>query len=793
MAKSKGISIPIKMDVKGARSELKMLSKEISKTIGKITSANKHLTRSAKESTKEINKQNTALKRENTTLNKNTNAWKRNTRALKENQRGQKKVTQASQGTQKALGGVLGSMKNLKGLAIRGGVWGAFAVGTIKATKSMISATKEMELLEVQFKTLLGSQGEAQKRMADLSKMASETPFELGEIARASRVLETLTKGALSTGEGLRLVGDASATTGSDFENLAMWVGRAYDGLQSNRPVGEAMMRMQELGLVSGEARNEIEKLQKAGKGKEAWKILESQLQRTSGGMKSLSQTAEGLESTTRDLVKEFWRQADASLGVSKTYKTLLGWGIKILNNVNETIEAERNLSELREREKQSEIYKAISRRALLQRQMYLDEANGIEENTKRREKINTLNRAIHKFAMKYGIDENELKERSNRASLNVWKALRDSNGQAKWAVDLAKQKVAVFEKQLKIAKDLNKEETTKKVAPKSPGGGGGGSSEADDIKKIVQAQKDWTSAVRQHTNAVAERQKRRQQTTPTQSADPMSDDTQSVQRDLNKKIQRFRDFKEIYKIEHKEMTGFVIDDATRRASNEIEILDQKFKKQRALYDKYNLSTLELDKRYAKQRQNIALKTTRFQVSMYTRAGDMIVQDMQHIFGETKALAVAQATIKGIQSAVNSFEFGTRLGGPVLGGIMAGLSTTATIAQISKMKSQNFATGGLPTGKNANVIMNERGQESILNASATARLGRENIDRLNRGQDIQNQGGNTTPSEMKVTYNPTINITGTGDSGQILSILDQEREQFGEMISDMWRRGFVNV
>jgi len=171
----------------------------------------------------------------------------------------------------------------------------------------------------------------------------------------------------------------------------------------------------------------------------------------------------------------------------------------------------------------------------------------------------------------------------------------------------------------------------------------------------------------------------------------------------------------------------------------------------------------------------------------------MIVQDMQHIFGETKALAVAQATIKGIQSAVNSFEFGTRLGGPILGGVMAGISTTATIAQISKMKSQNFATGGMPTGKNANVIMNERGQESILNASATARLGRENIDRLNRGQDIQNQGGNTTPSEMKVTYNPTINITGTGDSGQILSILDQEREQFGEMISDMWRRGFVNV
>ncbi len=45
-----------------------------------------------------------------------------------------------------------------------------------------------------------------------------------------------------------------------------MWIGRLYDGLQSGRPVGEAMMRLQELGVISGDTRNQIENLQKSAR-----------------------------------------------------------------------------------------------------------------------------------------------------------------------------------------------------------------------------------------------------------------------------------------------------------------------------------------------------------------------------------------------------------------------------------------------------------------------------------------------------------------------------------------------
>ncbi len=190
--------------------------------------------------------------------------------------------------------------------------------------KSFLNASSEVENLETEFKVLLKSADDARGRIKELAKFAESTPFEMKQVAQASKILETFTKGALSTGDALRTVGDAAAITAEkDFANLAMWVGRAYDGLQNNRPVGEAMMRLQELALVSGEARGQIEKLQKEAKGKEAWNVLWSELQKAKGGMVELSETATGLESTIRDQLKSAMRQfMDA--GAWDAYKNTL-------------------------------------------------------------------------------------------------------------------------------------------------------------------------------------------------------------------------------------------------------------------------------------------------------------------------------------------------------------------------------------------------------------------------------------------------------------------------------------
>lgn len=214
---------------------------------------------------------------------------------------------------------------------------GAFALmsGTVAGVfvKSLISASSEMETLETKFKVLLGDTESAKARMQELSKFASTTPFQLNEIANASRVLQTLGGTALATGDSLRMVGDASAISGESFENLAIHIGRAYSGLKANRPIGESLARLQELGLVSGETRNQIEDLTKQAKGTEAWKVLQTELKKSEGGMKALSKTFGGLASTLKDQFAEALRQIskggffdDIKSGLSSVVKTMADW-----------------------------------------------------------------------------------------------------------------------------------------------------------------------------------------------------------------------------------------------------------------------------------------------------------------------------------------------------------------------------------------------------------------------------------------------------------------------------------
>jgi len=205
------------------------------------------------------------------------------------------------------------------GLVAGGVAKGIDLIGT--AIAKSLGPSMEMEKLQVQFKVLLGSTGEAKKRMEELAKFSDTTPFELSEVAKASKTLETLTRGALSTGKGLTLVGDAAAASGVPFDELSVHIGRLYDGLDSGRPVGESLSRLQELGLISGETRGEIEKLQKEGKkGPEVWGVAEKALGQYSGMMAEQANTMEGLASTMQDSLSGVLREfGNALLPDAKT------------------------------------------------------------------------------------------------------------------------------------------------------------------------------------------------------------------------------------------------------------------------------------------------------------------------------------------------------------------------------------------------------------------------------------------------------------------------------------------
>lgn len=187
----------------------------------------------------------------------------------------------------------------------------ALLTTAVQTLKRAIMKGAEMEGFTAQFKTLLGSVEEAKKRMDELSKFAASTPFALPEIAAASRVLETLTNGAMSTGEGLRIVGDAAATAKRPFEEIAVVIGRVYAGIQQgSNTIGAEINRLIELGLVSNETKIKLQGLMEAGKkGGEVWAIVAQDLGRFSGQMEEMSATLEGKLSTMGDAFDEMLRR----------------------------------------------------------------------------------------------------------------------------------------------------------------------------------------------------------------------------------------------------------------------------------------------------------------------------------------------------------------------------------------------------------------------------------------------------------------------------------------------------
>lgn len=205
-----------------------------------------------------------------------------------------------------------------------------------RETRQAMNEAADRETLETAFIPILGSAKAARERMAELADFAAHTPFQLPGIASASKVLESLTDGALSTGDGLRLVGDTASACNSAIEDMAVTIGRLYSGLDSGRPVGEAMQRLQELGAISPDVRAKLEALQAAGKkGSEVWKVAADELAKFSGGMELQAATWNGKISTLADA----WALVRAEFGrpINDALKPLLDSSTAKIEKLAET------------------------------------------------------------------------------------------------------------------------------------------------------------------------------------------------------------------------------------------------------------------------------------------------------------------------------------------------------------------------------------------------------------------------------------------------------------------------
>lgn len=169
-----------------------------------------------------------------------------------------------------------------------------------------------VEQQQVSFEILLGSADAATERIRELIQFSTVTPFLPESVIATAKVLENLTKGALSYGKGLRIIGDTAAAISKgdlneSLQQTSFWIGRLYAGLQSGTPVGEATLRLIELGAISGETARELNELAREAQGTEgAFQLIEEHFDRFSGSMERQSLTFTGLMSTMTGALNQF-------------------------------------------------------------------------------------------------------------------------------------------------------------------------------------------------------------------------------------------------------------------------------------------------------------------------------------------------------------------------------------------------------------------------------------------------------------------------------------------------------
>ncbi len=211
-------------------------------------------------------------------------------------------ATAATGGMTAAVGGLRGAIGSL--MTMMAPLLAAFSA--IAAVKMGLGFSADIETANVQFEVLLGSTEKAEARVKELYDFAAKTPFQFPEVLAASKLLQTFGGTALATGVNLTMVGDMASASGAQFSEIAMWVGRAYDAIQTGRPFGEAAMRLQELGLMTGATRNKLEQLNGSGqKGDAVWKVFTDSMGRYTGMMDKMSVTFTGLLSTVMDTLNQ--------------------------------------------------------------------------------------------------------------------------------------------------------------------------------------------------------------------------------------------------------------------------------------------------------------------------------------------------------------------------------------------------------------------------------------------------------------------------------------------------------
>ncbi len=183
----------------------------------------------------------------------------------------------------------------------------------------------------------------------------------------------------------------------------------------------------------------------------------------------------------------------------------------------------------------------------------------------------------------------------------------------------------------------------------------------------------------------------------------------------------------------------------------------------------YKTRTAELEAHYAKEIElaggnkaridalNSDLAAKKSQLAEQQAAEEQAIK--KKTFGIEQSLSIVEATMNGAVAITQALASAP----PPFNYALAASVGVATAAEIALIKSQKLAAGGSAIGRNAIVMMNEKGEEKVLNAEATKTAGNSFVQSLNSGKSMQ-EALSSAGRGYGSMANVTINVSGFIDS-----------------------------
>ncbi|WP_404989069.1 tape measure protein [Clostridium culturomicium] len=239
-----------------------------------------------------------------------------------------------STGAEKGVSSLGGKLSNVAkgGLKIFTGAVAAAGTAITGLGAIGVKFNSDMEQYMASFETMLGGAEAAVKHLDELKKFASKTPFEIGDLAKASQTLLAFGANVEDVTPILKMLGDISLGNKEKFNSLALVFGQVQS---QGKLMGQDLMQMINAGFnplqviseQTGKSMADLKEEMSDGlitydMVTEAMQIATSEGGQFAGAMEKQSQTAGGLFSTLKDNFKTL--VGDVFIPLSESIKTTI-------------------------------------------------------------------------------------------------------------------------------------------------------------------------------------------------------------------------------------------------------------------------------------------------------------------------------------------------------------------------------------------------------------------------------------------------------------------------------------